>query len=129
MNAPQRRRQFTDDLPACFSRERQIYLYPTLGPLPRRRLPFCPSFDDRFSSSRFNCPASPVWSVAFSPYGRHLASASDDCTVRIRDAVMLVPLQELDGHTGWAWSVAFSPDGRRLASPSSDQTACASGTT
>jgi WD40 repeat protein len=63
-----------------------------------------------------------VNSVAFSPDGRTLASASHDNTVRLWDAATGRATQTLKGHSNWVQSVAFSPDGRTLASASSDQT-------
>jgi WD40 repeat protein len=57
-----------------------------------------------------------VTSVAFSPDGRYLASASDDQTVKVWDAQTGQEIRTLNGHTGEVQSVAFSPDGRRLAS-------------
>lgn len=54
-----------------------------------------------------------------------LASASDDCTVRVWDLVPQsedTPYRELNGHTNWVHCVAFSADGNLLASAGDDFT-------
>src|SRR4051794_40101736 len=63
-----------------------------------------------------------VNSVAFSPNGALLASASHDDTVRLWDAATGAALHTLKGHTGSVISVAFSPNGALLASASRDKT-------
>jgi len=64
----------------------------------------------------------PASSVAFSPDGKRLASASGDRTVKVWDAGTGQESFTLKGHTDAVVSVAFSPDGKRLASASKDQT-------
>ena len=64
----------------------------------------------------------PVASVAFSPDGHWLASASWDNTVRLWDVGTGQERRVFRGHTDAVWGIAFSPDGRRLASGSFDKT-------
>ena len=66
--------------------------------------------------------SSGVNSVAFSPDGKTIASASYDKTLRIWDAAKGTCLRTLTGHTSWVRSVAFSPDGKTIASASDDKT-------
>jgi WD40 repeat protein len=72
-----------------------------------------------------------VWSVAFSPDGRHVATGSgfdfsgrETNIVQLWNADPLAPDgAAMEGHPGWTiYSVAFSPDGKRVASGSKDGT-------
>ena len=63
-----------------------------------------------------------VSACAYSPDGRHIASASIDQTLRVWDAQTGEPLLTLMGHTRPVSACAYSPDGRHIASASGDQT-------
>jgi WD40 repeat protein len=63
-----------------------------------------------------------VYSVAFSPDGRLLASGSADETIKLWEVASGSEVRTLSGHTNTVYSVAFSPDGRLLASGSGDAT-------
>src|SRR5262245_14563223 len=64
--------------------------------------------------------SSPVWSVAFAPDGKRLASGSEDSSIQLWEVESGQLQRTLTGHSGPVLSVAFAPDGKRLASGSSD---------
>merc|ERR1712096_101202 len=60
----------------------------------------------------------PIKSVAYSPDGTTLASASDDGSIKLWHAETGLELKTLSGHSNIVFSVAYSPDGTTLASAS-----------
>merc|ERR1712217_805823 len=65
----------------------------------------------------------PISSTVFSPNGLRVATASDDCTVKIWEEETGKHLITLVGHKAEVTSVAFFSDGHRVASGSCDCTA------
>lgn len=63
-----------------------------------------------------------IWSVAFSPDSRLMASGGYDLTVRLWDVRTGKCIKTLPGHGGCVRSVAFRCDNRILASSSDDRT-------
>ncbi len=66
---------------------------------------------------------STVNSIAFSPNGLTMASASSDSTVKLWDVASGRETNTLRGHFGRVNSVRFTPDGHHLISAGSDSTA------
>jgi WD40 repeat protein/predicted Ser/Thr protein kinase len=86
------------------------------------------------TAARFEGHKNLVWSGAFSPDSRRLASCSQDRTVRLWQINPLPPsprgqggvrrvteCQELRGHTDEVFAAAFHPDGTRLATAGRDR--------
>jgi WD40 repeat protein/serine/threonine protein kinase/tetratricopeptide (TPR) repeat protein len=63
-----------------------------------------------------------IRSLAFSPDGTRLASASDDRTIKLWDVDRGQEVLTLQGHTSKVTSVAFAPDGEVIATGGDDQT-------
>jgi len=63
-----------------------------------------------------------VRSIAFSPDGEILATASDDQTIKLWNGETLQHISNLIGHSHAVKSLAFHPDGQVLASGSWDKT-------
>ena len=64
-----------------------------------------------------------VYSVCFSRDGRHVASGSDDKTIRVRNSQNgHLALGPLEGHKFAVYSVCYSGDGTKIISGSKDRT-------
>ena len=63
-----------------------------------------------------------VFSVAFSPDGKTVASGAQDRVIRLWDVETGQNISTLTGHEDVVFSVAFSPDGKTLASGAQDDT-------
>lgn len=73
----------------------------------------------------FTCEghAAAVHAVMWSPDDQHIASASEDATVRVWRVAGALPGRNIftyHGHSAWVHAVAWSPDGKHIASASID---------
>src|SRR4051794_16540811 len=62
-----------------------------------------------------------VYSLAFSPDGKQLATAGFDNVVKIWDPNGWKEIRTLTGHTGPVYCVAYSKDGSTIATSSQDK--------
>ncbi|NCP86288.1 hypothetical protein GW781_06205 [bacterium] len=72
---------------------------------------------------KLNAHAGVIWSVAFSPDSRLLASGGEDNLAKTWNTPDLSAAQTFSGHRKLLEAVAFSPDGSRLATASDDRSA------
>ena len=79
-------------------------------------------YHDRQGLATLKGHTSSVYSVAFAPDGKTLATGSRDGTVKLWDITTGKELATLKGHTEDVSSVAFAADGKTLATGSVDQT-------
>ena len=65
---------------------------------------------------------SEVYSVAFSPDGRHVVSGAGDSTIKLWNVATGREIRTFSGHSSNVFCIAFSPDGRQVISGSYDET-------
>ncbi len=93
-------------------------------------LPPVPAAEDSLQRAILSLPksvklvhAGPVNGVAFSPDGKHVATASSDMTAKVWDVTNGHLVMTLRGYAARINGIAYSPDGTRLATASDDGTA------
>ena len=71
--------------------------------------------------TQFEADSTTVFSLAFSPDGKILASSGEDQEIKLWDPATAKSVGTLKGHKGLVSRVAFSPDGKTLASGGKEQ--------
>ncbi|MEA5604515.1 serine/threonine-protein kinase [Nostoc sp. UHCC 0252] len=101
-----------------FQTPRNEYSQPISQPIQPPKKPS----ENYFQPKPLKGHSSDVNSVAFSPDGTILGSASDDKTIKLWNLASKEEIHTLEGHSNWIWAIAFSSDSKTLASGSADKT-------
>ncbi len=80
------------------------------------------SLNQLYNRQIFRGHTGAVYSVAFSPDGKLVLTASQDGTARLWDIATGNELRRFAGHKGGLAAAAFSPDGRYIVTGGNDQT-------
>ncbi len=91
-------------------------------PLTRYFFPSSSASRPSFQTVTYRGHSSLVDSAAWSPDGKYIASASNDQSVQVWEALTARRVQTYRGHTGSVISAAWSPDGKYIASAGVDAT-------